>query len=100
MISSGTPIFWFELTSGYVRSYPATSGGVLMTDTKDPGNVGRARLVSFHPERVSKITLARGSNLNERCYSSEVGYHEWNGTKYACEAGPLTRFSGSLQGRG
>ncbi|AAM02416.1 Uncharacterized protein MK1203 [Methanopyrus kandleri AV19] len=100
MISSGTP-FYSGLASGYVHSYLAASGGVLIADTKDPGSVERARLVPFYPERVGKITLARGSNLDERCYSySEVGYYEWNGTKYACEAGPLTRFSGSLQGRG
>nr|WP_198324598.1 twin-arginine translocase subunit TatC [Methanopyrus sp. KOL6] len=93
MISSGTP-FYSGLTSGYVHPYLATSGGVLIADTKDQGSVERARLVPFYHDRVGKIKLARGSNLNERCYSySEVGYYEWNGTKYACEAGPLARLA-------
>ncbi|WP_456477525.1 nickel-dependent hydrogenase large subunit [Methanopyrus sp.] len=93
MISSGTP-FYSGLTSGYVHPYLATSGGVLIADTKDQGSMERARLVPFYHDRVGKIKLARGSNLNERCYSySEVGYYEWNGTKYACEAGPLARLA-------
>ncbi|WP_457620350.1 nickel-dependent hydrogenase large subunit [Methanopyrus sp.] len=93
MISSGTP-FYSGLTSGYIHPYLATSGGVLIADPEHPEDVERARLVPFYPERVGKITLARGSSLNERSYSySEVGYYEWNGTKYACEAGPLARLA-------
>ncbi|WP_456481573.1 nickel-dependent hydrogenase large subunit [Methanopyrus sp.] len=93
MISSGTP-FYSGLSSGYVHPYLATSGGVLIADPEDPKSVERARLVPFYPDRVGKITLARGSDLNERHYSySEVGYYEWEGTKYACEAGPLARLA-------